>query len=214
MEHILVGEQIIALAKIELGKKLSDGIYVTLTDHISSAIDRSREGIFLKNALLWDIRQFYPDEFHLGKKAVEIIREELGVELLEDEAAFIALHFVNAQLDENMTMVHDMTKLIQEITNIVKYHLHIEYSADSLAYFRFISHLKYFAQRMLKGESYDDDSSDLLGAIKAQQGEAYSGTLKVAEFIKQYDYSLTNDEILYMTVHIARILKEARRQKY
>ena len=83
---------------MNLGKQLRDTIYITLTDHISTAIVRCKEGLILKNALLWDIKQFYPDEFAMGIKAVGIIKEELGIEFLEDEAAFLALHIVNAQL--------------------------------------------------------------------------------------------------------------------
>ena len=98
LPHFLMSERIINHAKIALGKELSDSIYVTLPDHISAAVNRYKEGIVLPNPLLWDIRQLYKDEFRVGLKANEIVKEETGVEFTEDEAAFIALHFVNAQL--------------------------------------------------------------------------------------------------------------------
>jgi len=213
LEHVLVSEKIIRVAKARLGKKLSDNIYVTLTDHISMAIDRYREGHILKNAFLWDIRQFYPEEFRLGMEAIRIIRADCQIEFLEDEAAFMALHFVNAQLDEGMTMIHDMTKLIQEIANIVKYQLHIEYKAESLAYYRFINHLKYFAQRLFKHTGHIDDDTCLLGVIKEKHREAYRCTQAIAAFVAgQYNYKLSDEEMLYMTIHIARVVREARKE--
>lgn len=114
-----VSERIINHAKIALGKELSDSIYVTLPDHISAAVNRYKEGIVLPNPLLWDIRQLYKDEFRVGLKANEIVCEETGVEFTEDEAAFIALHFVNAQLGGEIRDIYDMTYLLKAVFGIV-----------------------------------------------------------------------------------------------
>jgi len=214
LEHILVSEQIISYAKKTLGKEFSDTIYIALTDHITSAIQRHNEGIILKNTFLWDIRQFHHDEFQIGIKAVEIIRDDLGVEFLEDEAAFITLHLVSAQLDGNMTLAHEATKLIQEITNIVKYHFQIEFDSESLSYYRFVSHLRFLAQRMSKGKNYCDDNEGLLLFVIDKHPKAYNCAKTIGYYIRQrYEYKLSEEELLYMTVHISRVVKEARRNK-
>ena len=83
LPHFLMSERIINHAKIALGKELSDSIYVTLPDHISAAVNRYKEGIVLPNPLLWDIRQLYKDEFRVGLKANEIVKEETGVEFVD-----------------------------------------------------------------------------------------------------------------------------------
>ena len=97
-EYMLLSEKIITYAKSELGKKLNESIFISLTDHINSTIDRYKNGIQLKNALLWDIKRLYKDEFCIGVEALKMIKEDLNIELPEDEAAFIALHIVNAEL--------------------------------------------------------------------------------------------------------------------
>ncbi len=38
---------------------------------------------------------------------------------------------------------------MQEILQLVKYQLRLEYQEESLSYQRFVTHLKFFAQRML-----------------------------------------------------------------
>ena len=119
LPHFLMSERIINHAKIALGKELSDSIYVTLPDHISAAVNRYKEGIVLPNPLLWDIRQLYKDEFRVGLKANEIVKEETGVEFTDDEAAFIALHFVNAQLGGEIRDIYDMTYLLKAVFRIV-----------------------------------------------------------------------------------------------
>ena len=92
LEHIQVSNEVISFAKVSLGRKLNDNIYLTLTDHISFALERYSKGIILKNALLWEIKRFYSHEFLIGKEALSIIHKRLGVNLPEDEAGFIALH--------------------------------------------------------------------------------------------------------------------------
>lgn len=88
-EYVNLAEEIIEYAKIRLNKKLNDNIYVTLVDHISTSIDRYKENIRIKNVLLWEVKQFYKDEFAIGKFALERIKQVFDVEMWDDEAAFI-----------------------------------------------------------------------------------------------------------------------------
>ena len=55
--------------------------------------------------------------------AIGMIEKELKVTLPQDEAAFIALHIVNAELDLDMTEMVSMTKLVNDILKIVDKHL-------------------------------------------------------------------------------------------
>ena len=96
LEHVKVSSDIITYAKENLKLKLNQSIYVTLTDHINFAITRYQQGIKPQNALLWEIKRFYSREYELGMYAVKTIEEKLRIRLPEDEAGFIALHFLNA----------------------------------------------------------------------------------------------------------------------
>ncbi|VPB60649.1 transcription antiterminator LicT [Streptococcus pneumoniae] len=101
LELVYITEKIINLGKITLGNNFDEIIYINLTDHISSSIERYKEGVIISNPLRWEISKYYKEEFELGKRALQIIKKELGIELPIDEAAFIALHFVNANLENN-----------------------------------------------------------------------------------------------------------------
>ena len=146
MEYVELGEKIITFAKTQLGKKLNDTIYISLVDHIYTAITRFLEGIEVKNALLWEIKRFYKDEYPIGLTALDLIEEIFSVRLPKDEAGFIALHIVNAEMDGNekeVKRVYKITKIMQEILNIVRYNFKISFDEDSVYYYRFISHLKF-----------------------------------------------------------------------
>ncbi len=98
----------------------------------------AEKGIALRNVLLWEIKRLYPKEFALGE-ARAIIAKRLGVELAEDEAGFIALHLVTAQLNSEMPEVMHVTRVMQEILQLVKYQLQLNYDEESLSYQRFVT---------------------------------------------------------------------------
>lgn len=209
LAHMLMSERIIGHAKLRLGKKLSDSIYVTLPDHISGSIARQQEGIVLSNPLKWDISRFYPDEFEIGRKAVSVIEEETGIHFDDDEAAFIALHFVNAEMEDDAQRIggaYRITCIMQEVCAIVRDTFHIDFDESTLSYYRFITHLKFFAQRVLSGTHYDDDEQEMLDVIRFKYPAAYACTERIGEMVEsQYHFAMTSDEKLYLTAHIARI---------
>lgn len=213
VEHMKISDDIIKYGKLKLGKKLNDSIYLSLCDHISTAILRHEEGVDVKNVLLWDIKKFYKDEFEIGKHGLEMIKEKLNVQLNEDEAGFIALHIVNAEMDEKLETIYEVTKVMQEILNIVKYFFHIDFDEDSVYFYRFITHLKFFAHRLITKSSYQDEQSDdLLDLIKIKYKNAYACCLKIKQFLKtNYAYDLSQEETLYLTIHIARVVYKNER---
>ncbi|MCX7884764.1 MAG: PRD domain-containing protein [Caloramator sp.] len=210
LEYVKLADEIIKYAKIQLGKRLNDNLIISLSDHIYTAVTRHREGIRIKNVLLWDIKRFYKDEFAVGMEALNIISNKLKVDLPEDEAAFIAIHITNSLMDENITNMYDITKVMQEILNIVKYCFNITFDEESVYYYRFITHIKFFAQRLITNKTFDDESDDnLLSLIKEKYKDAYKCVNKISDFIyKKYKYVISNEEKLYLTIHIAKILTQ------
>lgn len=213
IEHMKLSDEIIGYAQSKLGKKLNEGIYISLSDHIHTAIQRIREGIQMKNALLWEIKRFYKDEFNIGMKALDIIEKETNIRLPDDEAGFIAFHIVNAQLDKEQPIVQEITQLIQEVLTIVRVHFGIEIIEESVSSYRFISHLKFFASRLITDSTYSDGSDDeLLEIIKNKYVKDFECVSKIQQFIhKKYGYDLTSNELIYLTIHVAKVVRESSR---
>lgn len=207
MDYIEVAYEIMQYAKDNVGENIDENLIISLSDHIHTAVERYIEGIEIKNVLLWDIKKFYKAEFEIGLKALDIIEQKLNVKLPEDEAGFIAMHVVNRIMNENIGNMYDITKIIQEILNIVKYYLGIKFDEDSVYFYGFVTHIKYFAQRLISGKTYESDNEDsLFEIIKGRYQEPYKCVEKISEFIqKKYKYNLSDEEKLYLTIHIARI---------
>ncbi|MGY3749623.1 BglG family transcription antiterminator LicT [Vagococcus acidifermentans] len=207
IKNIEVADDIIRYAKLKLGKKISDSLIISLSDHIHSSLIRFKEGISLKNALLWDIKRFYKDEFEIGVEALNIIEKNFHVKLPIDEAAFIATHVVSAETEVEMADINEVTKLMQEILDIVTYFFKVSLNPESVYYYRFVTHLKFFAQRVISGKQYHDDDSDLLAILKKKYHNSFECVALIDEFIeKNYHYRLSDEEQSYLTIHIERLI--------
>jgi beta-glucoside operon transcriptional antiterminator len=207
IEVMEVAEKIIQYAKTTFNKQLNDMIYIALTDHLHFAIERSHQGMNIKNALLWEIKKLYKDEYSVGKEALHMIKDMLKIELPEDEAGFIALHFVNAEMNEEVPNMMLITKIIQNVLNLVKYHFKVEFDEDSLNYFRFVTHLKFFAQRLISDTYMEDNDDFLFDMVKEKHHEAFACTVKINEYFeKEFQHTLTHEEMLYLTIHIQRVV--------
>lgn len=206
LEHVQVCTEIIDDIKKTFDKELNDNIYITLTDHLSFAIERQRSDMQYKNALLLEIKRFYQAEYQLGLHALEVIKKRLGVTLLEDEAGFIALHIVNAELDTDMSEMMKITELIQDILQITKDYYQVKLDEDSLDYDRFVTHLKYFGQRMFHNKSIKDDDFKLQEMIKANYKKDYQCAEIISNYVStKYNRVLTGEEMMFLTIHLKRI---------
>ncbi len=192
VEYVECSDEIIRYAETVLGEKLHESIYISLTDHIHFAIDRHRQGLQLRNALLWEIKRMYRKEYAIGTKALSIIEETLGVLLPEDECAFIAMHLVNAQMNGEMRETISITNIVKDILNIVRRSFLIELDEDSLSYYRFLTHLKYFAQRVIQGTEVKDKEEDnpLHDLVVKQYPDANACAMKINDYTRKiYDES-------------------------
>ena len=206
LERVRISDEIISHAKDHLKLKLNQSIYVTLTDHINFEIERVSQGIEPQNALLWEIKRFYPQEFQLGIYALELIHDRLGILLPEDEAGFIALHFVNAEYGTDIRDAVKFPDQMQAIVDIVERDLGILLDESSLHYERFMTHIKFLIQRIYRKELLSSEDRELSLLMQRKYPREYQCSVKVAEYIMQATGSrLSEEEIMYLSVHIRRV---------
>lgn len=201
---------IVSLAREKLKHKLSEGLYVTLADHLHFALQRYNDNALLANPLEWEVRHFYTAEYAIGRQALGMVAARTGTRLPDGEACSIALHIVNAGLNDSLGKTAKITQLLYQLQQIVKYFFTLTHHEHSLNYQRFITHLKFFAQRVIEGEVLNNNDEEFFAL--AQQ--RYARTLKcveaISEFVKKhYHHSMSHSEKLYLTVHIENIVQRS-----
>lgn len=208
IEDIYLAEEVIKLGSDILGKSFNPNLLLTLSDHISFALLRTREGVFIKNPLEWEVRTLYPDETRVGEAAVRLIEEQAGVKLPAAETTLIALHFVNAQIGSGeMSDTTKITSITGEMLSIIKYALKIDFQEESLHFMRFATHIRYFIMRQMSGKSLKEENESLYEMVKEKFPRELQCVEKISAFLnKNYGWICTNDEKLYLILHIQRLI--------
>lgn len=204
---IEISEQAINEIKKHINKDLSDKIYVTLTDHVHNLIERISMGIIFDHGLLWDVKRLYKEEYQAGLKAVEIIRKGFDVKIDNNEASFIALHIVNAEI--NNTEIEDIvkiTRMIDDVYNIVESDFSLELDGDSLDCTRFLMHLRIFFERILnKAHLKSEGHDELLTTLKKQYPKQYNTVNKILDYVSSMYEAPLDGEILFLLVHVVKL---------
>ncbi len=206
LEYIRLSTDIITYAKDSLELKLNQNVYLTLTDHIGFALNRHREGMDFNNVLYDEIRLFYPVEYSIGRYALELIEERTGYRLAEDEAASIALHIINGELDSAMGTTFFMIKMMREMMGIIEKNISIpegrNYPKD-----RLISDLKQLANRLVSEKLISGRRDEKLYLfVEDNYTEEYRIINSINDYIgKEYKCSMTEEEKIYLTLSIKRI---------
>ena len=198
---------ILTFAEAVLQTKFEPSFFIALADHLHYTIERSREGVSLQNPLAWEVRKFYPREYEIGKQALRLIAKDLEVQLEDDEAASVALHFVNAQKDAGLhEKDRQMTQIVVGVSDIVRLHFGYDLEEDSFSYNRFMTHLQYLAQRIVSGVSGGKNDAFLYEQVKINYPESFICTQKIVAYIKiSYAFELSLDEQVFLTIHIQRL---------
>lgn len=189
---------------------IDDTIYLTLADHIHGIKERVKKGVIhIINPLKYDIKSLYPEEFRIGLKALEIIDEYLYIQMDDDEAATIAIHFVNACFFRNMTQLYDYVEVIKEVLAMVRFHFQVKFDEDSISYFRFASHIKYLAQKIItKDYSINNHINSVLAeTIKSSMKDYYACSLHIKDLIKvKYNYEMNENDVLYLCMNLQQVI--------
>ena len=208
-QYLEMTRDIVEYAKKHLEIELNEHIYVALTDHLHFAVQRYEDKMITKNKIFWEIKNFYPKEFEVGVYGLQLVEEKLGIKLPEEEAANIAFHIVNAQ--NNTECQADMFKaarLIGNIINVIIYSLRVEPDEESIHYTRFKTHIQFFVNRVLNHEMISSEDDFMYKQVESAYPEALVYAEKVRTYmIREYQVAVTNEEVAYLTVHIARLMK-------
>lgn len=217
LEYVELANDIVKMARLVMSIQLSDSLIISLADHLYETVRRFKEGVNISNGLAWEIRRFYEREYEVGVVALDMVEKRLGeLRLPQDEAAYIAMHIVNAETD-NSTMEETFrrTRLIADITRIVRMFFGIDFDESSGYYYRFVTHLNYFVRRVIRGEQYADDTNqELADIIFEKYKRAYECADRIGRFVAdKLDYNISDEEKMYITIHIQLVVDKAARKE-
>ncbi|PJM75476.1 PRD domain-containing protein [Bifidobacterium simiarum] len=187
-------------------------VVVALADHVDNALRRVREGIAVEYPLRAEVCNLYPREFEQGRTLLAALNRRLvsaegGVALPDGEATALTLHLVNAGFATgDLSYTYMMTGVIQQMMTIIEASYGITFDRDSVSVSRFITHVRYLFVRIHQGRQLEHEPEPIVQAIRQSYPEALRCAQKIAAVLElRLDANLTEDEIAYLALHVARV---------
>lgn len=211
LEVVRVASTIADLAHEHLGLRVSQALILPIADHLSFAVAREAEGIEVDYPLRWEVTQLYPAELAVGRQAVQFANLRLHASLPSEEAIPLALHFVNAQFaTEGLSRTVRMTERISQVLDVVHQGTGLTIDPESMSVARFVTHLRYLFVRMESGRQITDSSDALMAAIRTAHPDELAIATRIGYLLEIGGGKLSKDEVLYLTLHVARLVADVR----
>ena len=200
--------RVVDVVRNQLSYDFSPNLTFILADHIAYAVERARKNIYVRMPMSYDVEQSYPDEYRLGKLVARRIENAFGVKLPREEAAGIALNIANARMADGAAAEETSAddRMLEDVTEIIEDTFGIAVDRESFAFSRYATHMLYLFQRLRRGESMDTVDAGLLVGMRERFPQGVACAESIAQHIADtWGRALTEDEKLYIVIHIARI---------
>ncbi|PEM30595.1 glucose PTS transporter transcription antiterminator GlcT [Bacillus wiedmannii] len=186
---------------------LNEHIHIALTDHISFAIKRLKQGLTIDNPFLVETKMLYPEEYEIAEGVVDLLNSRLQITLPEGEIGFIALHIYSSLTNSDLSSVNQNSRLIAHLVSLIETNLQITLDQESIHYLRLIRHLQYAIERVKKGEKVEESQS-FADLLKAEYPVCYNLAWKLVKVMqKELQLPVYEAESIYLTMHLQRLVK-------
>lgn len=202
---INVAKKIADYARKLIGDKdFSSNVVLTLSDHISFAIERQKKNMNIKLPIVYDIQYLFARECEVGKYALGLIKKELFISLPPEEASYIALHLINAEIQEEKEI--DDNKVIENIASIVSRVMEIEIDQSGFNFSRFTTHIYYLLKRCKNKEQLKTENEKMYESLISNYPKTYECVKNIDYYFKDdLKIDLSNEEKLYLMLHVNRL---------
>lgn len=199
-------EEIVEFAEKFLNEKLDASIFYSLSDHLYFATQRLEQNLTLGNRIYLEMKTYFKDEFKIGIFSLNIIEKNLGIKMPQEEAANIAFHIINASSKDESSNILEISRMIDNILQTLRVISHGKLKYEGINYDRFVTHIKFFAERYINDQMFADDPT-----LLEKVSDLYPEASKIAFKLKQtleviYTKRISKEELAYLIIHIHRVM--------
>lgn len=194
-----------------LGRSLGRRFTIAVLDHIQFVLERLDDGVRIPSANMPELRVLYPQEAAIAEQMATSIARQLDRELPPEESVFLTMHLLNATRDEPNGTAALLFRRLQHIVTTVENQLGVRLDTSSPDYARFILHIQFLLQRLVSRSMLRSADSSFFEFAK----HSYPRSFEIAQEVKAYvraatESELTDEELLYVIVHVERLASQVR----
>ncbi len=189
-------------------KKISQKhLTLPLIDHLATTIERMQSGITFDPSLIVNVAYLYKEEYKIATDVCDMMASDFRLEVPEAEANFIALHIIDSELDLDKQDGYLLTRIVESAVRGVEEYFSMKINHDSMAYSRFITHLQFFARRIILNTPLDDYDEEINDFVAYKYPESYACAQSVLDKIaNECNVVFERRESIYLTIHIERLI--------
>lgn len=209
--YLSVVQDIITDASRKLKFDFKDTLFLTILDHISFAKKRLEIGETIVNPLLNEIKTFHVKEYEAACDAINEINKKLNVQFDENEAGFIAFHFVNAMSNLEQSQNKKIVIMMKDLLEYIESFEYIQLDKNSFYYNRLVTHIKYFLIRTIQNrkEERGEQKGEFIESIRINYMGEWECSIKIKEYLfSKYEIEVNEQELAYLTMHILPMFKK------
>ncbi len=209
-EHIALMAASMTEAGLDARAAASPTLIIALADHVSFALKRLELDMMFDYPLLAEVQNLYPEEYRQSVALLAAVNRRVDTPLPDAEAVALALHLVNAGFSTgDLSFTYTMTGVIQQLIEVIEQTYGFQLDPGSVSVGRFITHLRYLFVRIEQHRQLVQEHASIGTAIR----EAYPRALECADRLAaivelRLGSALTDDEIAYLTLHVARVASD------
>lgn len=205
IEQVDVADNVVRYAKRILNNSLDKDIYLSMTQFINNYVDKEFTGLPEISYDAKVMNQYFKVEYMIGAFAQEEMFQILGIRTTEKFASYIALFVVSAEYGGSLEMALQMVDLISHILGIIERCFPGEVHYEGVRYESCVAHLRYIASFVINREQKNHQLTNK-DFLESQYRREYGCGKEIREYIKKtYDFELSDEEELYLLIHIRLI---------
>ncbi|MEU3255362.1 PRD domain-containing protein [Streptomyces sp. NPDC006997] len=184
---------------------------IAVADHIAGALERAARGIVIEYPLRAEVQTLYATEYAQAQRLLRAINTRVSPPLDASEATALALHLVNAGfVSGDLSFTYTMTGVIQQMLAVVRERYGLDVSDASMSAARFITHVRYLFVRIQQHRQLKGQESTIGKGIRQHYPEATRTAQQLATIVElRLGQQLSDDEISYLALHVARMTMDA-----
>ncbi|MBU9710960.1 BglG family transcription antiterminator [Evansella tamaricis] len=205
-EHLLIIHEVMEKIRSLIGIDLDERIHFALAQHLVLALERTKQKTDIHNPFLWETKLLYQESFHVAEEVVSFLHQKTGIELPTAEIGFIALHIQSA-IHGNANLPHDRTDIVLRVISYVEEKTGKDLNKDSIPFKRFAQHIKEMFERSMTDEL--DVEEKVIKILKEDNPSCYNIARNIVKMMeKAIQQRISDVEIIYISIHLQRLLKE------
>jgi Transcriptional antiterminator len=176
----------------------------SLTDHIAAMYLRIINNENLENPFHYEIKALYARDYQIGQQIGEEIFERTNIRIPESELDFLTLYVHNGNSNDAKAKMDLIHSIIYQVSSLLEDKYHMKLNKDSIAYSRFIVHLRFVIERIMRRETNPDiNLKDLFMDKFTKYEDICRDIVLILE--NELHTTITDDERVYLLIHMARL---------